>query len=119
MLKGVGVALAIMVVGAVSIMVPVVHFILPFMSPFVAGFVGGTVAKADENRIAMFGLMVTALFLPLAVGVGLAALLGSDELFGVNSALVAVLAFVLIPITWFGTTIGALVSYLVRSREKA
>lgn len=100
-----------------SLPVPIVHFITFPIGPFVAGFVGGGIAKADEGRIVVFGLIVGGLALiPAAVLLVLA--LPLDVEFPVPTGLVVFAAIALVPYTWFGVTVGALISYLFRERER-
>ncbi|MDA0232564.1 MAG: hypothetical protein O3B04_02220 [Chloroflexi bacterium] len=100
-----------------SLPIPIVHFITFPVGPFVAGFIGGGIARADEGRVVVFGLIVGGLALiPAAVLLVLA--LAADVKFPVPTGLVIVAAAALAPYTWFGVTVGALVSYLVRERER-
>ncbi len=100
-----------------SIPIPIVHFITFPIGPFVAGFVGGGIAKADEGRIVTFGLMVGGLALiPTAILLVLA--LAVDVDFGLPTGLVVFAAIALVPYTWFGVTVGALISFLLRDRER-
>ena len=55
MLKGALIAFGIML-GSIAI--PLVHWVSIWFGPFLAGFFGGGVAKADEDRIIKFGLLV-------------------------------------------------------------
>ena len=115
MLKGVLIAFAIMLV---AIPVPVVHFVAVPLSPFVAGFVGGGVAKADEMKIVWFGLMLAGLMLIPAVAIIMYWQLSETErLLGAPTWFWAVTGIGIVPYAWFGATIGALASYLMRSRE--
>lgn len=113
MLNGAAVAFAIILA---SIPIPIVHFVALPISPFIAGFVGGGVAKADEGQVTVFGLLVAGLALIPAV-ILLILAVATDINFGMPSALVIGAAIVLVPYTWFGVTIGALVSYLFRKKE--
>ena len=100
-----------------SLPIPIVHFITFPVGPFVAGFVGGGIAKADEGRVVIFGLIVGGLALiPAAVLLVLA--LALDVEFPVPTGLVIFAAIVLVPYTWFGVTLGALISFLLRDRER-
>ncbi len=117
MLKGALIALVIIFIGAGSIIIPIVHFFLPWLSPFIAGFVGGGVANANEGRVTTFGLLVTALFLVPMIIFGVAVITFGERFLTFSPSLAAVLIFMLIPIAWFGVTLGALISYLIRSRE--
>lgn len=114
MLNGVLVAYGIILA---SIPIPIVHFITFPIGPFVAGFVGGGIAKADEGRIIVFSAIVGGLALiPAALLLVLA--LALDIEFPVPTGLVVVAAIALVPYTWFGVTVGALISYLLRERER-
>ena len=114
MLKGTLVAFGIMLA---SLPIPGVHFIAAPISPFVAGFVGGGVAKADEGRIIWFGLIVAGLMLIPAAILLVLGLTSEGDLLGLPTSLVVAAAAVLVPYAWFGVTIGALISYVMRSRE--
>ncbi len=114
MLNGV---LAAYLIILASLPVPIVHFITFPIGPFVAGFVGGGLAKADEGRVVIFGLIVGGLALiPAAVLLILA--LALDVKFPVPTGLVVGAAFALVPYTWFGVTVGALISFVLRDRER-
>ena len=115
MFKGVLVAFVIMLA---SIPVPVVHFVAIPISPFIAGFAGGGIAKADEMKIIWFGLLVAGLMLiPAAVILTVWLVLDVDQLLGAPIGFWAVVGIAIVPYTWFGTTVGALVSYLLRSKS--
>lgn len=114
MLKGVLVAYGIILA---SIPVPIVHFFTFPIGPFVAGFVGGGIAKADEGKIVVFGLIVGGLALiPAALLLVLALVL--DIEFPVPTGLVVFASIFLVPYTWFGVTLGALISFVLRDRER-
>ena len=116
MLKGVLIAFAIMLV---AIPVPIVHFIAIPVSPFVAGFVGGGIAKADELRIVWFGLILGALMLvPAAIIIAFWQLSDTERLLGAPTWFWAVIGIGIVPYAWFGATIGALASFLMRSRAQ-
>jgi hypothetical protein len=114
LLKGVLVAFGIMLA---SLAIPVVHYLTGPVGPFVAGFVGGSVAKADEGRIIWFGLVVAGLMLIPAAILLAVGLVSEGRILGVPASLLVVLAALLVPYAWFGVTVGALISYLMRSRE--
>lgn len=115
MLKGALIAFAIMLV---AIPIPVVHFIAIPISPFVAGFVGGGIAKADEAKIIWFGLIVGGLMILPAVAILFYwQLSDAERLLGAPTLFWAIIGFSIVPYTWFGTTIGALASYVMRSRS--
>ena len=114
MLKGVIVAYAIMLA---SIPIPIVHFITIPFGPFVAGFIGGGIAKADEMKVVWFGLMVGALMLIPAVAIIVYGQISDAErLLGLPTWLWALIGFAIAPYAWFGATIGALISFLMRSK---
>ncbi len=115
MLKGVIVAFAIMLV---AIPIPGVHFVAIPISPFLAGFIGGGIAKADEIKIVWFGLIVGALMLiPAAAIIVYWQISDAERFLGAPTLFWAIIGFSIAPYAWFGTTIGALVSYLTRSRS--
>jgi hypothetical protein len=114
MLKGVLVAFGIILA---SIPVPIVHFLAVPVGPFVAGFVGGGIARADEGRIVIFGLIVAGLAL-IPAAVLLVATLVLDVHLGLPTGLVVAAAIALVPYTWFGVTVGALISFLLREKER-
>ena len=117
MAKGIAVAAAIMLA---AIPIPIAHFVLIPISPFVAGFVGGGVAKADEAKIIWFGLILAGLMLiPSAVIIVAWMLLDTDTLLGAPSAFWLVIGVALVPYTWFGATLGALLSYAFRRRSES
>jgi fatty acid desaturase len=112
MLKGAVIAFGIML-GAIAI--PGFHWVTVWFGPFVAGYFGGGIAKADEDKIVKFGLLVAGMML-----VPVAAALSALYIFDVGGILrffLFVMAIVIVPYTWFGVTLGALFSYL--SRKKA
>ncbi len=114
MLNGVLVAYGIILA---SIPIPIVHFVTLPIGPFIAGFVGGGIARADEGRIIVFSLIVGGLALiPAALLLVLA--LAVDVEFPVPTGLVVFAAIALVPYTWFGVTVGALISYLLRENER-
>lgn len=100
-----------------SLPIPIVHFITFPVGPFIAGFVGGGIAKADEGRVVIFGLIVGGLALiPAALLLVLA--LALNVKFPVSTGLVVFAAIALVPYTWFGVTVGALISFVLRDRER-
>ena len=116
MLKGVLTAFAIMLV---AIPIPGVHFVAIPLSPFIAGFVGGGIAKADEMKIVWFGIIVGALMLiPAAIIIAYWQLTDAQRLLGAPTPFWAIIGIAIAPYAWFGTTIGALISYLTRSRSQ-
>ena len=112
MLKGATLAFLIMIAG---IPIPIVHFILVPIGPFLGGFFGGGIARADEGKIITFGFLVAALmFIPVIVILIFRYLFGINEILGFDFKFVLIAGLILIPYTWFGVTIGALISYLIR-----
>lgn len=100
-----------------SLPIPIVHFITFPIGPFIAGFIGGGIAKADEGRVVIFGLIVGGLALvPAAVLLVLALVLNVE--FPVPTGLVVFAAIALVPYTWFGVTVGALISFMLRENER-
>jgi len=112
MLKGALIAFGIMI-GSIAI--PGFHWITIWFGPFVAGYFGGGIAKADEDKIVKFGLLVAGMML-LPVAIALSALYLFD-VGGVIRFFLIVLAIVIVPYTWFGVTLGALFSYLSRKKS--
>ncbi|MFW6195644.1 MAG: hypothetical protein ACOC5M_03870 [Chloroflexota bacterium] len=113
MLQGALLAFGIIVV---SLAIPVVHFVAGPVSPFVAGFFGGGVAKADEGKIVSFGLLVAGMMVvPAAAAAAFSLFIG--DIPGFSTTVVVAIAVAIIPYVWFGVTVGALVSYLLRRRE--
>ena len=112
MLKGALIGFGIMI-GSIAI--PVFHWVAIWFGPFVAGYFGGGIAKADEDKIVKFGLLVAGMML-LPVAIALSALYIFD-VGGFIRFFLFVMAIVIVPYTWFGVTLGALFSYL--SRKKA
>ena len=115
MLKGTLVAFGIMLA---SIPIPIVHFVTLPIGPFIAGFIGGGIAKADEGRILVFGLLVGGLMLIPAVALLIVGLLSDGDIIGLNRWLVVGVAGALPIYVWFGVTMGALVNYLTRAGER-
>ena len=115
MLKGVLIAFAIMLV---AIPIPGVHFVAIPLSPFVAGFVGGGIAKADEIKIVWFGLIVGVLMLiPAAAIIVYWQISDAERFLGAPTLFWVIIGIAIAPYAWIGTTIGALVSYLMRIRS--
>ena len=109
MLKGALISLLIMIA---AVPIPIVHFVAVPVSPFVAGYIGGGIAQAAENRIIWFGLLVAGLMtIPAAV----AALLVLFTDFG--SGIMVFFSLAIVPYSWFGVTVGALISYAVRQNR--
>ncbi len=103
-----------------SIPIPIVHFIAIPLSPFIAGFIGGGIAKADESKIIWFGLIVGALMLlPAILIIVYWQLNDASHLLGAPTWFWAIIGFAIAPYAWFGTTVGALISYLIRSKSGA
>ncbi|MDP6822930.1 MAG: hypothetical protein QF554_06520 [Dehalococcoidia bacterium] len=111
MLKGALIAFGIMI-GSIAI--PGFHWVSIWFGPFLAGYFGGGVARADEDKIVKFGLLVAGMMI-----VPLAAALGALYLFDIGGFFrffLIVMAIVIVPYTWFGVTLGALLSYLSRKK---
>ncbi|MFL2665406.1 MAG: DUF5518 domain-containing protein [Dehalococcoidia bacterium] len=115
MINGVLIGYAIILI---SIPIPVVHFIAVPLSPFVAGFIGGGVAKTDEKSTLKFGLLMALLMsIPGLFFILFRFIFGIDEVFSISSDIFIVILLILIPYTWFGSTIGALISYIIRKNQ--
>lgn len=114
MLNGVLAAYGIILI---SLPIPIVHFVTIPIGPFLAGFIGGGIAKADEGRVTVFGLIVGGLALIPAVLLLVLALALDIQFFNLPTGLVVFVAVALVPYTWFGVTVGALVSYLLREQD--
>ena len=116
MLKGILVAYSIKLI---SIPIPIVHFFTIPVSPFVAGFVGGGLAKADDERIVYFGLIVAGLIALPAFVIGALALLSKIGIISLNVYwFYIVIAVIIVPYTWFGVTLGALGSWKIRKSSQ-
>ena len=114
MLNGVLAAFGIMVLALV---IPIVHFVSAPIAPFIAGFFGGGLAKADEGKVITFGLIVAGLMLiPVAALIAIVLLVDGDPL-GLPDWLIWAAAIILVPYTWFGVTLGALLSYMLRQKD--
>jgi len=118
MIKG---ALTSVILMFVFIPIPVVHFVAVPLSPFIGGFIGGGIAKADKEKIIVFSLITTGItFIPCAILViySLIQKINVDVL-GINPTLAIIISIILIPYTWFGNIVGALISYLIRSKNES
>ena len=116
MLKGALIAFGIMLV---SIPIPIVHFIAVPLSPFIGGFIGGGIARADEERIIWFGLLVAGMMALPAAAIGLFLIFAdSGSVLGASRTLLIAFAAAIVPYAWFGVTVGALVSYAFRAAER-
>ena len=116
MLKGAFIAFGIMLV---SIPIPIVHFIAVPLSPFIGGFIGGGIARADEERIIWFGLLVAGMMALPAAAIGLFLIFAdSGSVLGASRTLLIAFAAAIVPYAWFGVTVGALVSYAFRAAER-
>lgn len=116
MINGILVGFLIMLV---SIPIPIVHFIAVPISPFVAGFIGGGIAKTDEKTTIRFGLFMSLLMsIPGLLFILVRVIFDIDEVFGITSDIFIIILLILIPYTWFGSTIGALISYIIRKNQE-
>lgn len=116
MFNGVLIGIAIILF---SIPIPVVHFIAVPLSPFVAGFIGAGVAKTDEKSTLRFGfLMALLMSIPGLFFIVFRFIFGIDEIFNISSDIFIVILLILIPYTWFGSTIGAFISYIIRKNQE-
>ena len=112
MLKGIIVAFWIILI---SIPIPIVHFFTIPVSPFIAGFIGGGLAEADDEKIIYFGLIISGLMALPAFSIGILAVLSKLDLITLDLSLFyIVVAIGIVPYTWFGVTLGALGSWMVR-----
>ena len=115
MLNGVLAAYGI-ILGALAI--PLVHFITFPFGPFVGGFIGGGMAKADEGRVIVFGLIVGGLALIPAAVLLVLALVLDVTFYSLPTWFIVAVAAAIPFYTWFGVTVGALVSFMMRDRER-
>ena len=116
MLKGALIAFGIMLV---SIPIPIVHFVAVPLSPFIGGFIGGGIARADEERIIWFGLLVAGMMAIPAAAIGLFLVFAdSGSVLGASRTLLIAFAAAIVPYAWFGVTVGALISYALRAAER-
>jgi|TARA_B100001964_G_scaffold206539_1_gene237691 hypothetical protein len=116
MLKGALIAFVIMLA---AIPIPIAHFILIPLGPFIGGFFGGGIAKADKGKIIVFAAIVAGLMvLPVLFVFSIWMIFGIEEIMGFQSSIVIIVFALLIPYTWFGTMLGALVSYAVRKNQE-
>lgn len=116
MLKG---ALISIILVFAILPIPIVHFFVPLM-PFVGGFIGGGIAKADKEKIITFSLITAAItFIPcsLIIFYSIIQQLNEADVMGINPIFTIILAIVFIPYTWFANLIGALISYIARSKS--
>lgn len=103
-----------------AIPIPIVHFIAVPLSPFIAGFIGGGVAEADDNDIIKFGgLMALLMLLPAIAVLIIRYVFGVEELLGLSATLWVIVVVALIPYTWFGATVGAMISSYTRKGEQS
>jgi len=113
-----GALISIILVFAI-LPIPIVHFFVPIM-PFVGGFIGGGIAKADKGKIITFSLVTAGItFIPcsLIIIYSIIQYLNESEVMGINPIFTIILAVIFIPYTWFANLIGALLSYVARSRS--
>ena len=73
-----------------------------------------------KGVVVAFGIMLASLLIPLVhfVTVPLGPFVAGGDVFSLNRWLVVGVAAAIVPYTWFGVTLGALVSYLLRAREQ-
>ena len=119
MIKG---ALTSVILMFVFIPIPVVHFVAVPLSPFIGGFIGGGIAKADKEKIIVFSLITTGItFIPCAILViySLIQKINNVEVLGINPTLAIIISIILIPYTWFGNIVWALISYVIRSKNES
>lgn len=117
MLKG---ALTSVILMFIFIPIPVVHFFAVPLSPFIGGFIGGSIAKAEKEKIIIFSIITTSITAIPSIFIIIYALIQKSnhlEVAGMDPILAIVLAIVLIPYTWFGNLIGALISYAARAKS--
>tara|TARA_B110000263_G_C14871536_1_gene313221 strand:- start:36 stop:392 length:357 start_codon:yes stop_codon:yes gene_type:complete len=113
-----GALISIILVFAI-LPIPIVHFFVPIM-PFVGGFIGGGIAKADKGKIITFSFVTAGItFIPcsLIIIYSIIQYLNESEVMGINPIFTIILAVIFIPYTWFANLIGALLSYVARSRS--
>ena len=112
-----GALISIILVFAI-LPIPIVHFFVPIM-PFIGGFIGGGIAKADKGRIITFSFITAGItFIPCSIIIiySIIQYLNKSEVMGINPVITIILSVIFIPYTWFANLIGALLSYLARSR---
>ena len=116
MLAGVLTAAGIILAALLTLPIPIVHLFTVIPGPFVAGYIGGGVAKADEGRIITFGLLVAGLMaIPAAVMLVIGFVVEIDDTLKI---LLIIAGAAVVPYVWWAVTMGALISYLVRRRER-
>ena len=117
MIKG---SLTSVILMFVFIPIPVVHFFAVPLSPFIGGFIGGSIAKAEKEKIILFSLITTGITaIPSFFIIIYSFIQRSNnlEVAGMDPLLAIIFAVILIPYTWFGNTIGALISYTARGKS--
>ena len=117
MLKG---ALTSVILMFIFIPIPVVHFFAVPLSPFIGGFIGGSIAKAEKEKIIIFSFITTAITAIPSVFIIIYSLIqrsNHSDVAGMDPLLAIILAIVLIPYTWFGNLVGALISYTARAKS--
>ena len=116
MIKG---ALISIILVFVILPIPIVHFFVPVM-PFVGGFIGGGIAKADKEKIIIFSFITAGItFIPFSLIIiySIIQYLNEADVMGINPVFTIILALIFIPYTWFANLIGALISYISRSKS--
>ena len=116
MIKG---ALTSVILMFVFIPIPIVHFFAVPLSPFIGGFIGGAIAKAEKEKIIIFSFITTGItFIPCLkiIIYSIIQMINESEVAGMNPWWAIVISTALIPYTWFGNLVGALIGYTARSR---
>ena len=116
MIKG---ALTSVILMFVFIPIPIVHFFAVPLSPFIGGFIGGAIAKAEKEKIIIFSFITTGItFIPCLIIIiySIIQMINESEVAGMNPWWTIVISTALIPYTWFGNLVGALIGYTARSR---
>lgn len=116
-LKG---ALTSVILMFIFIPIPIVHFFAVPLSPFIGGFIGGSIAKAEKEKIIFFSFITTGITAIPSIFIIIYSLIqrsNQSDVAGMDPILAMILAIVLIPYTWFGNLVGALISYTARAKS--
>tara|TARA_B100001250_G_scaffold121882_1_gene103406 strand:- start:6928 stop:7341 length:414 start_codon:yes stop_codon:yes gene_type:complete len=116
-LKG---ALTSVILMFIFIPIPIVHFFAVPLSPFIGGFIGGSIAKAEKEKIIFFSFLTTGITAIPSIFIIIYSLIqrsNQSDVAGMDPILAMILAIVLIPYTWFGNLVGALISYTARAKS--